>query len=271
MSDTARHCPACGGSNMQLDVRTQVVSYQGESRPVRMRGLYCGHCGESVHTWEEMAVADEALREMRQPVLNKVLGIAAVPAPDGPAVDGEAFAALANGPDVVEALRRFYRYGEGTFPDQQPPRVLTWGSAQVRMVAALGPFLDERDKTRGALPETLRDGNVAHAVASLALAHLGAHDSFYRYGRALCIALAFLDKAAGEGLSFVAEENGFPEMDAGDLCGLIAEAIGAEIDGPVWQALLSAGRERIAKAAAAAEVPAWSATGSASPETAVCP
>ena len=256
MSGAARRCPGCGGSNMHLDVRTQVVSYEGQSRPVRMRGLYCGHCGESVHTREEMAVADEALREMRQPALKEALGIVAVPAPDGPAADGEAFAARANGPDVVEALRRFYRYGEGAFPDQQPPRVLTWGSAQVRMVAVLGPFLDERDQIRGALPEGLHDGELANRVRSLALAHRSAHDGFYRYGQALCVALAFLDKAAGEGLSFVAEENGSPEMDAGDLCGLIAEAIGAEIDGPVWQALLSAGRERIAKAAAAAEVPA---------------
>lgn len=57
--------------------------------------------------------------------------------------DGGAFAELANGPAVTEALRRFYRYPEGRFGDPAPPRVPTWGGAQVRMVSVLSPFLEE--------------------------------------------------------------------------------------------------------------------------------
>jgi hypothetical protein len=63
--------------------------------------------------------------------------------PQGGPVDGGAFADLANGPEVTEALRRFYRYPSGRFGDPAPPRVTTWGSAQVRMVSALSPLMGE--------------------------------------------------------------------------------------------------------------------------------
>lgn len=71
--------------------------------------------------------------------------------PEGPAVDGGAFADLANGPEVTGALRRFYHCPEGSEMGLAPPRVPTWGSAQVRMVAALAPLLEENARLRAAL------------------------------------------------------------------------------------------------------------------------
>lgn len=96
--------------------------------------------------------------------------------------------------EVTEALRTFYGYGPGQFPDQTPPALLTWGVAVGRLRAALatatrgGQGVGERealewiaqdrelsvaqlqDVARRALPRassTLEQGNGSPRVAAV--------------------------------------------------------------------------------------------------------
>lgn len=57
-------CPDCGSSDMREKVRTQPMTYRGQTRQVPMPGLYCQDCGEGIHSIIEMAVSDAVLREM---------------------------------------------------------------------------------------------------------------------------------------------------------------------------------------------------------------
>lgn len=66
-----------------------------------------------------------------------------------------------------------------------------------------------------------------------------------RLGRALGVSVAVLDRAAGEGIMFLPGDDGSPEMDAADACEIISTVIEAEIDGPVWRALLATGWKRL--------------------------
>lgn len=70
--------------------------------------------------------------------------------------------------------------------------------------------------------------------------------------RALLLLLPFVDYAAGEGLMFVETEDGeHPEMDAADIMGLAAEALGLELGSDAYLALLPAGHAAIRAARAA--------------------
>ena len=47
---------------MVRDVRPLDIEYKGRSAVVQMPGWYCEHCGEGVHTAEDMIVSDSALK-----------------------------------------------------------------------------------------------------------------------------------------------------------------------------------------------------------------
>lgn len=57
-------CTDCGGS-MIYDTRPYVVRYQGLSETVDLPGFYCNNCEESVHSGDELAAADAALRRLK--------------------------------------------------------------------------------------------------------------------------------------------------------------------------------------------------------------
>ena len=56
---------------MRRDVRPFVVRYGGESLTVQLPGYYPGGDGESVHVGDDLRLADEALRALKQKVLGE--------------------------------------------------------------------------------------------------------------------------------------------------------------------------------------------------------
>ncbi len=62
--------PVCaeGGHPMNRGVRPLTLSYKGHSTNVDMPGWYCEHCGESIHSGEDMAVSDKTLNRLKAEV-----------------------------------------------------------------------------------------------------------------------------------------------------------------------------------------------------------
>jgi HTH-type transcriptional regulator/antitoxin MqsA len=50
---------------MIRDVRPMELTYKGQAVTIQMPGLYCADSEESIHTGEDMAVSDAALRSLK--------------------------------------------------------------------------------------------------------------------------------------------------------------------------------------------------------------
>ena len=50
---------------MIRDVRPMELTYKGQSVTIQMPGWYCADSGESIHTDEDMAVSDAALKSLK--------------------------------------------------------------------------------------------------------------------------------------------------------------------------------------------------------------
>jgi HTH-type transcriptional regulator / antitoxin MqsA len=53
------------GKPMIRDVRPIALNYKGQSLTIQMPGWYCAESGESIHTGEDMAVSDAALKSLK--------------------------------------------------------------------------------------------------------------------------------------------------------------------------------------------------------------
>ena len=53
------------GQRMIRDVRPMELTYKGQSVTIQMPGWYCADSGESIHTDEDMAVSDAALKSLK--------------------------------------------------------------------------------------------------------------------------------------------------------------------------------------------------------------
>jgi HTH-type transcriptional regulator/antitoxin MqsA len=53
------------GKHMIRDVRPMEFTYKGQAVTIQMPGWYCADSDESIHTGEDMAVSDAALRSLK--------------------------------------------------------------------------------------------------------------------------------------------------------------------------------------------------------------
>ena len=53
------------GKPLVRDVRPMELAYKGQSVTIQMPGWYCADSGESIHTGEDMAVSDAALKSLK--------------------------------------------------------------------------------------------------------------------------------------------------------------------------------------------------------------
>ena len=53
------------GKRMIRDVRPMELTYKGQAVTIQMPGWYCADSDESIHTGEDMAVSDAALRSLK--------------------------------------------------------------------------------------------------------------------------------------------------------------------------------------------------------------
>lgn len=130
-------------------------------------------------------------------------------------------------------------FGEGWQPrpleEDERTRRLHLDYADSILAGPLSRILSDLTEARAlaqrvgnALPEDLRDIDLAHAVRQLRMAHDSAHRQVGDYAKAIRLMLPFLDMAAGEGLGFVEQEDGSPEMDGADICDAVAPLIGCD-------------------------------------------
>ena len=57
-------CPETG-SLMKGGIAPMMISYKDQSATFEMPGWYCGECGESIHTDEDMKVSDPVLDQLK--------------------------------------------------------------------------------------------------------------------------------------------------------------------------------------------------------------
>ncbi len=70
-NEVKRSCPACGGSNLVQESRTQTVEYGGlVSPPYEQPGLWCRACGEGLLSFKEMEVGTREMHKLKARVEN---------------------------------------------------------------------------------------------------------------------------------------------------------------------------------------------------------
>lgn len=70
-NEAKRSCPACGGSDLVQESRTQTVEYRGlVSPPYPQPGLWCRACGEGLLSFKEMEVGTREMHKLKARVEN---------------------------------------------------------------------------------------------------------------------------------------------------------------------------------------------------------